>query len=102
MGTRKDQRTDAVFPVRIWGMDSDGNLFQQDAQTVNITPSGARIQGVECKLYRGAVIGVQCGHLSARFRVVWVGEKKEAGQIGIELLELGKYIWATPLTRTLR
>ncbi len=102
MATRKDQRTPAVVPVRIWGMDSDGNLFQQDAQTMDITPPGARIQGVEYKLHKGAIIGVQCGQLSARFRVIWVGENKEAGQIGIEMLERGKYIWGTPLTRTVR
>ncbi len=102
MEARKDQRTSVVLPVRIWGMDFDGNLFQQDAETVNITPSGARIQGITYKLHRGAIVGVQCGHMSARFRVVWVGEKNDAGQIGIELLERGKYIWGTPLTRTLR
>lgn len=101
MSTRKDQRTDVSLPIRIWGMDFDGNLFQQDAHTSNITPAGAKIEGVTYKLHRGAIIGIQCGAASARFRVVWVGEKKQAGQIGVELIEPGKYVWSTPLTRTL-
>ncbi len=82
-------------------MDFDGNLFQQDARTLNITPAGAMIEGITFKLHRGAIIGIQCGVASARFRVVWVGEKKKPGQIGVELIEPGKYIWGTPLTRTL-
>jgi hypothetical protein len=102
MGTRKDHRTSVSLPVRIWGMDFDGNLFQQNVRTIDITPPGARLEGVTCNLHRGAVIGVQCGTGSARFRVVWVGEGEEAGQIGIEVMEAGKYIWGTPLTRKLR
>jgi hypothetical protein len=102
MGTRKDNRTAISLPVRIWGMDFDGNLFQQDVRTIDITPVGAKLKGVTCILHRGAIIGVQCGTSSARSRVVWIGENGETGQIGIELLERGKYIWGTPLTRTLR
>jgi hypothetical protein len=102
MSTRKDHRTTISLPVRIWGMDFDGKLFRQDVRTIDITPVGAKLKGVRCNLHRGAIIGVQCGTSRARSRVVWIGENGEAGQIGIELLERGKYIWGTPLTRVLR
>lgn len=101
MSTRKEQRTAISLSVRIWGMDSDGNLFEQEVRTVDITPIGAKLKGVRANLHRGAVIGVQCGTSRARVRVVWLGDNEESGQIGIELLERGKYIWGTPLTRTL-
>ncbi len=102
MSTRKDERISISLPVRIWGMDFDGNLFEQKVRTVDITPAGAKLRGVRCHLHRGAIIGVQCGTSRARFRVVWLGDNEESGQIGIESLEGGKYIWGTPLTRTLR
>lgn len=102
MSTRKDHRTAISLPVRIWGMDFNGNLFEQNVRTINITPTGARLRGVACNLHCGAIIGVQCGTSSARFRVAWVGKGEETGQIGIKVMEAGKYIWGTPLTRQLR
>lgn len=87
--------------VRIWGMDATGNLFSADTHTVDITPLGARVEGVSSSLQRGAVIGVQCGRSQARFRVVWVGQRgtNRQGQIGIRCIEPGKYIWGVPLER---
>lgn len=102
MSTRKEQRTTISLPVRVWGMDFSGNMFDQESRTIDITPIGAKLKGVTCDLHRGAVIGVQCGTSKARFRVVWVGENEEFGQIGVELIERGKYIWGTPLTRKLQ
>lgn len=103
MGLRKEQRTRMMLPIRIWGMDSEGILFDLDARTVDITPIGARLAGVNCRLHRGATIGVQCGTSKARFRVVWVGAAggPKQDQIGVQLLDLGKYIWGKPLARNM-
>ncbi len=101
MPGRREERTTVIIPVHIWGMGSDGNLFKQDVETIDITPIGCRLKGVTCSLHRGSIVGVKCGNSSARFRVVWIGEKEEAGQIGLHLLELGKYIWGTALVRTM-
>ena len=89
------------LPVRIWGMDASGKLFNLDTHTVDITPVGARIECRLPSLQRGAVIGVQCGRSRARFRVVWTGQPKNSRspQIGIQCLEPGKYIWGVPLER---
>jgi hypothetical protein len=92
-----------ILPVRIWGMGYDGRLFSEDVETVDITPAGARLRGVSVPVQRGAIIGIQHGKVKARFRVAWVGEPgtPKAGQIGVHLAELGKYIWGTPLRRTM-
>jgi hypothetical protein len=103
MGSRKEQRTRMLLPVRIWGLDSEGVLFDLDARTIDVTPIGARLAGITCRLHRGAAIGVQCGNSKARFRVVWVGAAggPKQDQIGIQLIDVGKYIWGKPLARTM-
>lgn len=97
----REQRVPMKLPVRIWGMDSAGKVFNTDAHTVDITPVGACIQGVSAPLERGSIIGVQCGRSQARFRVVWTGQRgtKRQGQIGIRSVDLGKYIWGVSLER---
>lgn len=102
MSTRKDHRTSISLLVTIRGLDSNGRFFKQNARTIDITTTGARLKGITCLLHRGANIGVECGTSSARFRVVWVGAGKCADQIGIEILEPGKFIWGIPVPRKLR
>ncbi|HEV7522783.1 MAG TPA: hypothetical protein VGP89_16900 [Candidatus Angelobacter sp.] len=36
--------------VRIWGLDSEGKVFSQNARTLDITASGARLYGVKANL----------------------------------------------------
>jgi hypothetical protein len=101
MKRQREQRIPMQLPVRLWGMDSTGKLFNVDAKTVDITPLGARIAGDVLLLQPGSVIGVECGRSRSRFRVVWVGQPgtRHHGQIGIRCLEPGKYIWGVPLQR---
>jgi hypothetical protein len=97
----REQRIRISLAVRVWGMDTAGRLFNVDAQTRDITPVGACIDGVFASLQRGAVIGVQCGRSQARFRVTWIGQRESThrGQIGIRCIDPGKYIWGVPLPR---
>jgi hypothetical protein len=99
----RELRVHMKLPVRIWGMDSAGKLFNTDAHTIDITPVGACIQGASASLERGSIIGVQCGRSQARFRIVWIGQRgsKRQGQIGIRCVDLGKYIWGISLERTM-
>ena len=97
----REQRTLLKLAVRVWGMDTAGKLFNIDAFTVDVTPRGARVEGITCWLQRGAIIGLECGNSRARFRVAWVGQPGSArhGQIGVQCVEPGKYIWGVPLHR---
>lgn len=95
----REQRMPVTLRVRIWGMDATGKLFDIEAQTVDITPVGAKIEGCLPPLERGAVIGVQCGQSRARFRIVWVREHRTASHAGIRCVEPGKYIWGLALQR---
>ena len=87
------------LPVRVWGMDSAGKLFSIEASTLDITPRGACLKGVACMIQRGATIGVECGRSRARFRIAWVSKSgsDRDGQIGVQCVEPGRYIWGVPL-----
>ncbi len=100
-GTRREKRLHVALPVQLWGMDLDGAMFSQDAVAVDITTTGARLTGIAHSLQRGCVIGVKHQKSKARYRVVWVGDAGSAaeGQIGLQLIDVGKFIWGRTLPR---
>jgi hypothetical protein len=72
MDKRPETRLAAEILVRVWGMDSEGRPFFQNAKAGNISTDGALLSGIAHPLKPGDVIGVQHGERKARFRVVWV------------------------------
>ena len=101
MSDRREQRKSLVLPVRISGLDANGSLFEQEAETLDVTTTGARLSGITHALHRGCIIRVQRGPSKARFSVTWVGEVggPDEGQIGIKLIEDGKLIWGQVIPR---
>lgn len=70
------------LPVMIWGVDTEGERFVQEAHARDISLSGALISGIDTDLRSGDVIGVLYGKKKARYRVVWIrydggGEKMQ-------------------------
>ncbi|HYH00740.1 MAG TPA: hypothetical protein VD837_16525 [Terriglobales bacterium] len=101
MGKRREQRPPIVLTVRVSGMDSNGQLFTIPARTLDVTTLGARLEGITCRLHRGASIVIQCGTRKARFRVTWVGPPNTTAhdQIGVRIAEPGRHIWGQPIAR---
>jgi diguanylate cyclase (GGDEF)-like protein len=100
-GMRLDQRSRIALSVRVWGMDINGQLFEQEAKTVDITTTGARLEGITRPLQRGCVIGIQHKTSKARYRVTWVGAEgtPAQSQIGLQLIDSGKLIWGRVIPR---
>ncbi len=98
---RLDVRHSLALPVRIWGLDAHGQLFEEYATTVDVTTTGAHITGVKHFLQRGCVIGVENRFSSARYRVTWVVSTEDGrpGEIGVQLIETGKFIWGRVIPR---
>lgn len=92
---RKEQRLQAVLPVKITGIDIDGEPFQGLGHTLDVSHNGARLANVNVPLREGCVVRIQRGMKAANFRVVWMGEKgtRDAGRIGVECLEAVKNFW---------
>jgi len=96
---RQEYRIAKALRVRVRGVDHNGNPFSQSAYAIDISRSGARLDGVGFLTWPGETIEVKRRWRKARFRVVWVGEigTPQANQIGIYSLEPNKYIWGVPL-----
>jgi len=102
MSTRREQRVEVSLPVRVWGLDGNGNPFVQSARTIDVTRNGARLRDLFCLSRAGEIIRIQHGLRKANFRVQWVGHPGTvaAGQVGIHCLDADKYIWGVPLPKT--
>lgn len=95
MARRREERLTLVLNVRVWGMDSDGKPFSQNAQTVDITRMGARVGPITCLKKPGEVIAMQYGEEKARYRVIWVGRMgtPTGGMVGLHCVEPEKFIF---------
>lgn len=79
---RSEPRTPCDLPLTVWGVDTRGEKFLQDARARDISLSGALLSGLDTALSSGDVVGILCGGKKARFRVIWIrydgtGDKME-------------------------
>jgi len=101
MERRREQRIAIMLPVRLWGIDSNGEEFTQIARTQQISKRGAILEGVDRLKGPGEIFLVQYRDRSARFQVVWVGHKgtPKEGLIGIRCLDPEKFGWGVVALR---
>jgi hypothetical protein len=96
---RRQKRVRAALPVRTWFAEEGGKSVLHAACTIDVTPTGARLTGVQAQAETGAVLTVERGRSKARFRIIWVGEPgtPSEGHLGIECLDAGKWTWDVQL-----
>ncbi len=100
--SRREHRIPKALRVRVQGVDRNGNNFVQSANTIDISRTGARLDGVGYLTERGETIEVRRRWQKAPFRVVWVGQvgTTQANQVGLCSLEPSKDIWGVPLPQS--
>src|SRR5437899_9764919 len=81
---RRESRMDADLALLIWGVDTRGERFMQEARARDISLSGALLSGLEIELRSGDVIGILYAGKKARYRVVWVRERKNGHRVRSE------------------
>jgi PAS domain S-box-containing protein len=93
-GLRKEQRLPGCKPVTVLGQDIYGRPFSQNTFTVEISATGARLQGLP-PVARDAMLLLECGQERARYRVAWIGEKGDRfeGHVGLECVDQDKFIF---------
>ena len=69
---RRETRAQFEIEVTVWGVDTRGERFVQQAAARNISLSGALLCGIESELRSGDVIGLLYRGKKSRYRVVWV------------------------------
>jgi CheY-like chemotaxis protein len=91
MSHRNEQRTPLRLTALVWGMDGDGRVFMEQVQTIDISPLGARLKGLNRPVSIGTIVGLQNGDNQGRFEVVWIGEpgSDREGQIGVRCIQVG-------------
>ncbi len=92
---RRENRVATDIRVKVCGVDQNGQKFVQSARAVDISRSGARLDGVGYVAQPGQIIEVKRFWHSAQFRVLWVGGAgtPEAGQVGTFSLNPKKNVW---------
>lgn len=99
MAHRIEERTPVRLTALVWGMDGDGRVFMEQVQTVDISPMGARLKGLNRDLKIGSVVGLQNGDNQGRFEVIWIGKPgtDREGQIGVRCVQVGSQTKKTVL-----
>ena len=69
---RRELRAEIELTLIVWGVDTRGERFVQEARARDISLSGALLCGLKAELRSGDVIGILYGARKARYRVVWV------------------------------
>jgi hypothetical protein len=95
MGQRREPRTEARLPVRIFGTDAGGKVFSENVFTVDISREGAQLAGLRALVKIGEIVGISHGQNKSRFSVKWIGQpgSTREGQIGVQNITPEKYIW---------
>lgn len=99
MGRRLSPRVEIKLPVRVSGVDAEGNRFTRLAETVDVSTTGARLSGIYLRLAAGSVVELERNSQKARFRVAWTGKPgtEHAGQVGLVCLDSAAHLWGIAL-----
>lgn len=86
---RHQDRMKAVLPVRVFGKDDSGNIFEELVHTLDIAPHGGRLGAIHHKLKLLDQITIQYRQHRMEFRVVWVKliDNAREYQVGLQALE---------------
>ena len=81
---RREPRWAADLQVLVWGVNTLGERFLEEANAREISLSGALLTGLDVDLRSGDVVGILYGKRKARYRVVWIrydagGDKMQSG-----------------------
>jgi hypothetical protein len=99
MDRRRSPRIEAVFPVRIWGLDANTIPFMETARATSISSAGALIQGFRRQVRLGELLEVQLGEEKCQFRVVWAGKGRKSDELGLETVSPETFLWDLNLCR---
>src|SRR6266581_1750004 len=85
---RREVRIAARLSVCIWGVDAEGNKFEQNVTATNVSGNGALLIGVESKTRFGDLIGIAHKGAKARFRIVWIKDVPPQRQFKVAVQKL--------------
>jgi hypothetical protein len=87
---RQGKRTKAVLPVRIKGVDSTGNSFEELAHTLDVTTTGVRLGAIRRELNTSEEVTLFFRQRKLQFRVVWTKKMKGSSEYQVGLQAVGQ------------
>lgn len=95
--SRREKRVHVAVPVKVFLDPSSANF--QLCCTYEISMIGARLVTVAGVEKVGQILWLQRHNKRAKYRVIWVGEPKtkQAGQVGVEVVDSSAPIWENEL-----
>ncbi len=87
---RQGKRTKAVLPVRIKGLDSTGNAFEELAHTLDVTSTGVRLGAIRRDLNISEEVTLFFRQRKLQFRVVWTKKMKGSSEYQVGLQAVGQ------------
>ena len=97
---RRESRISTVLGLLVWGVDTNGERFLQEARARDISLSGAMLSGLDADLRSGDVVGILYAGRKARYRVVWVryDECGDKMQVAVHRVDPDVCPWQALLT----
>jgi hypothetical protein len=99
---RRNNRTKAVLPVRVKGVDHDGNAFEEVALTLDVAQSGVRLASMRRQLNVGDEVTVIYRQRKMVLRVVWTKLMKGTSefQVGLQAVTHEREAWGLSFVET--
>jgi hypothetical protein len=96
---RRQDRVQAVLPVRVRGTDASGASFEALAHTLDLTPTGARLGAIRHELKVLETLTIFYHQRRMEFRVVWTKllDGKSEYQVGLQAFSQEREAWGMSL-----
>jgi hypothetical protein len=92
---RRQDRTQAVLPVRVRGKDSAGVAFAEFAHTLDLAPNGVRLGAIRRQLKVLDTLIIFYHQRRMEFQVIWIKpmEGTNEYQVGLEAFSQEREAW---------
>ncbi len=92
---RRQERMQAVLPVRVRGTDAAGDTFEALAHTLDLTPTGARLGSIRRALKVCDTLTIFYRQRRVEFTVVWIKllDGRQEYQVGLHAFAQEKDPW---------
>ena len=92
---RRQDRIQAVLPVRVRGTDASGLSFEALAHTLDLTPTGARLGAIRHQLKALDTLTILYRQRRMEFTVVWTKllDGRSEYQVGLQAFSQEKEPW---------
>jgi hypothetical protein len=101
---RRQDRIQAVLPVRVRGTDSSGRSFEGLAHTLDLTATGVRLGAIRHELKALDTLTISYHQRRMEFTVVWTKllDGKGEYQVGLQAFSQEKEVWGMSLNSSVQ